>query len=922
MNQTIPHRILCGLIAVTLAACSGENPEALLASAKQYIAAKDHKAAQIQLKNALQVQPESAELRFMLGQVFLDLGDPTSAVVELEKARALNHPPAQLVPVLARAMLALGQRKKVIEEFSSATLGNATADADLQTTLAIAHASQGDSAKATAALDRALKFAPTHEPALLFHARLKAGAGDAAGAVQLVEKVVAANPSNDDALLLQGHLLLTTGADRTQALETYRKALAANDKNLAAHNAVLTLLLSRNDTDGAQAQLEALKKVAPGHPQTVYYEAQLALMRGDMEKAKTLGTQLLKAGADNVRVLQLMGTIELQQGSLVLAEEHLSRALQIAPQMAPVRRLLTQTYLQQRQGDKAYATIAPLAEQPDAPGDVLSMAAQAQLLRGDSAKAEALFERAVKVNPGDTRSRTALALTEIDKGHAEQGIDELEEIAAKDPGTVADIALVTTQVRRRDFDGALKAIDVLEKKQANKPLASALRARVHLARGDRAAARQQFERALAIDATYFAAVAGLAALDLEAKQPEAAIKRLEALLKAKPQDEQAMLALAGVKQRGGAPKNEVVALLNDTIKVHSGAPAPRLALIDYYMREKDHKGALEAAQQASAALPDNTRLLDALGRVQMAMGEHNQALATFNKLTQLQPKSPLGALRAADAHIAMKNNDAALQSLKRALAVEPKLLLAQRGVIAIELASKRPKDALATARQVQQQRPDEAIGHALEGDVEAVQRNWSAAAAAYRAGLTKRNGETLAPKLHAALVASGTKTTADQWAADWLKKNPKDVRFIAYLGDAALAQRDWAQAEARYQSVLKLQPDNVAALNNIAWSAMQQDKPGALALAQKANSLAPDQPALMDTLALALAKDKQIDKAIELQKKAVALQPQNNALRLTLAKLLLQSGDKVGARTELEALAKLGEGFRDRAEVDQLLKTF
>jgi putative PEP-CTERM system TPR-repeat lipoprotein len=915
--------LLAGLLAAgLLAACTGSDPDALLASAKQYIAAKDHKAAQIQLKNALQQRPESAETRFLLGKVFLELGDPNSALVELEKARALNHPAAETVPALARAMVATGQRKKLIEQFDTTALGDAAADAELKTQLAIAHASLGDSVKAKSALERALQLAPQHEPALLFQARLRAGTGDNEGANALIDRVLAKNPANDDALMLRGAMLQGAAATQPQALAAFRQAVEANPRNLAAHSGIFMLLLGQRDVQAAKAQLEEMKKVAPGHAQLVYHEAQVALYERDLDRAKALGEQLLKAGPNNVRALQLMGSIELQRGAYVLAEQHLARAIQLAPDMAGARRLLAQVYLQQREGDKAYLTIAPLAEQPGASGDVLSVAAQAQLMRGEKAKAEALFERAVKANPDDTRSRTALALTEIDKGNAEQGIDELEAIAAQDPGIGSDIALVVAHLRRREFDAALKAIDSIEKKQPGKPLASTLRARVGLVRGDRNAARTHFEKALAADATYFPAVAGLVALDLEAKQPDAAQRRVQTLLKAQPTHLQGLLAMAQLKTRAAAPKEEVLALINDAIKAHPGSPLPRLALIDHQARNQDLKSALATAQQASATMPESVPLLDALGRVQLAAGEHNQALATFNRMAALAPKSPDPALRAADAHLAMRNNDAALQSLRRALSIQPDSLVAQRGIIALELAAKRPKEALAVAREVQKQRANDAIGHALEGDIEALQRNWTAAAAAYRVGLKKRDGDRLAPKLHAVLLSGGSRAVADQWAGEWLKSRPNDIRFIAYLGDTALAQKDWARAEGHFRAVLRIQPDNVAALNNAAWSLLQQDKPGALELARKANELAPNQPALMDTLALALAKDKRLDQAVALQKQAVGLQPQNHGLRLSLAKLLLQSGDKAGAKTELETLAKAGEGFRGQAEVDQLLKTF
>ena len=77
----------------------------------------------------------------------------------------------------------------------------------------------------------------------------------------------------------------------------------------------------------------------------------------------------------------------------------------------------------------------------------------------------------------------------------------------------------------------------------------------------------------------------------------------------------------------------------------------------------------------------------------------------------------------------------------------------------------------------------------------------------------------------------------------------------------------------------------------------------------------------MDTLALAYAADNKVPKAIETQKLAIARAPNDPALKLTLAKLLIKSGDKAYARAELEDLAKLGDKFREQAEVATLLKS-
>ena len=56
------------------------------------------------------------------------------------------------------------------------------------------------------------------------------------------------------------------------------------------------------------------------------------------------------------------------------------------------------------------------------------------------------------------------------------------------------------------------------------------------------------------------------------------------------------------------------------------------------------------------------------------------------------------------------------------------------------------------------------------------------------------------------------------------------------------------------------------------------------------------------------------------QKQAVAAAPEAYQFRLQLAKLLIQSGDKVSARSELSTLAALGNKFSRQDEVAALVK--
>jgi predicted Zn-dependent protease len=178
----------------------------------------------------------------------------------------------------------------------------------------------------------------------------------------------------------------------------------------------------------------------------------------------------------------------------------------------------------------------------------------------------------------------------------------------------------------------------------------------------------------------------------------------------------------------------------------------------------------------------------------------------------------------------------------------------------------------------------------------------------------------LAVKLDSVLLASGAEADARNFEASWRKAHPDDAIFVFHVGDTALAKKDYPAAEAAYATVVKLAPGNAAGYNNLAWVTSLQGKPGALAYAQKANELAPNQAAFMDTMASVLAASGQVDKAIDLQKKVVAQVPTNNGFKLDLAKLYLKAGNKADARAQLDQLAALGKKFPGQAEVISLRK--
>ncbi len=910
--------LLALALSLGLAGC-GRNEARQLADVRELIASKDVKAATVGAKALIQAHPESAEARLLLGTILLDGGQPAMAAIELQRAQELGSPDVEVTPLLARAMLGAGQLSKLVAQFGNIRLQNAAADAALRTAIAQAQGGLGNMDAAQAAVAQVLQSMPEHEPALLLQARLKAAAGDRQGALALVDAILKRQPASAEAWVLQGDLNARGRDGLNAAMQAWGQALQHQPDNVRAHAALISAHLALRDVEAARLAFDAMHKALPQHPQTLLFEGQMAFLAGDLAKARSLFQVLLRSAPDNLMLLQSAGAVELRLNAPAMAERLLVKAVQLAPEVAPARRMLAQSYLSLGQPDRALTVLEPLldARQPDA--EALTLAAQARLLTGDAKAAETLFKRVAGLKPDDPGVRTALALAHLSRGQIDKTIAELQTVAASDKGISADMALISTQMRARNHEAALKAVTALERKQPDKPLAAYLRGQILQASKDPAAARQAFEVALSRQPTYLPAVNALAGLDLAEHHPEAAKARFDALVKADPQNSTARLGLAELARRSGADREAVAALLEDAVKASPTTVLPRLALIDHHLATFNAKAAMVAAQAGLARFPDDADLLFRLGRSQLVAGETQQALTSFGRVVALQPKSEQGHLALAEAQIAGKDLSAAARSVQRAMELAPRSLLSQRMAISVAMRQKRPDQAMKVARDLQAQRPDDAAGFAFEGEIELADRHWDAALTALRKAVSRKAPGQAAVQLHQTLLASGKAADADAFARSWTAAHADDTVFIFYLGDNALRRKDLAAAQQQYEAVLKVQPEQALALNNIAWLLLEQKKPGALAYAERAVKAAPDRPALLDTLAMVHAAEGRGDKAVALQKRALQLLPDDPMLRLNLARFLLQTGEKREAKAELDRLDLLGERFARQEEVQTML---
>lgn len=102
-------------IAALVAGCSKKTSEEHMDSAQAFIQAGDVNAAVIELKSAVQSNPQSPEVRFELGKVYLDIKDFDSAEKELRRAMDLGYSASEVIPLLSVAYQRTGAHNALAE---------------------------------------------------------------------------------------------------------------------------------------------------------------------------------------------------------------------------------------------------------------------------------------------------------------------------------------------------------------------------------------------------------------------------------------------------------------------------------------------------------------------------------------------------------------------------------------------------------------------------------------------------------------------------------------------------------------------------------------------------------------------------------------------------------------------------------------
>lgn len=294
-------------------------------------------------------------------------------------------------------------------------------------------------------------------------------------------------------------------------------------------DARVALGLALKGIDPARARYQLWRAVAlrPEHAGALYQLGALSLQEGDEAQATEMLERAARAGARNLHLHEVLAYLYTKADRFADAEQHLRRAMDIAPADPKFR--LRLAVLQERSGayPEAIQSLKDfIVTSPDF-AEAHLLLGHVYLLVGRPQDAEPPLRRAAALRPRDAAVRYQLGQALLQAGRPSEAVAELQEALSLSPDYVeARYALGQAYLRAGDAQKARQEMDAFR--------------RGHEGRERDASRRQVYF------STYRLGVDAEARGDL--KQAAAALKQAIAVF---PQDERAHLQLSQVYEKQG-----------------------------------------------------------------------------------------------------------------------------------------------------------------------------------------------------------------------------------------------------------------------------------------------------------------------------------------------------------------------------------
>jgi cellulose synthase operon protein C len=874
------------LVASLLLASAGcdmfsKSEQEYIQSAIKNIQNDNPSAASIELKKALKINPNNPESRILLGSQLLKLNNLDGASAQFEKAESLGYNKNNLNLPRAKIYLYQKKYKELIENTSIPEQLDKADKSEIAALIGEAYLYLNDTQHAKEYFTRARTFDPESIAACLAPVKLELAEKKLKQAKNSVIACTKQFPSSAECWYLKG-LIDKYNGQVAEAKQSFKRAIDIESGNYVSRVKLVSAveLAHIQIVQGSTVEAEKTLRIIASqyrHPVIPYVKAINRYQEKEYDNALKYLDQSLKLNEKYIPALSLMAIINQERGDIAQSKYYIDLVRRISGNTKNIETV--KRYLDYQ-----------ITSESDYASTTLESNQDKELVR--------IFQQQ----------------------DSNKAIEELEDVLDKDKGNLkANVLLAFSYLRAGKQQSAIDQIHTVVSQHEDSPLAHSAMGVIYVASGDLPAAENSFQKALKIDPAYKPALLNLARLKLKSNQIKQAQVYVDKVLSIDSQNQQAILLKVYILSQSG--KNEAsIKLLEEYAKNNPRARMAGLLVAQHYLNTGDLVNAEKQAQILVSQDKKNRVAAIILGRVKYRQGKLVEAGDIFNELQSNQTNDYVASYYLGK--IARQNGDikSAIAHLKKAVDNNRKFYLAMAELANIYTQAKNYPEAARIAQELISTNPEMPLGYILDGDNYVAQKKYKNASINYQKALIKKpeNGLIAIKIFNVDRKLYGDKK-AQNALKEWLTKHENAAARVV-LASSYQQSGNYNSALKNYKAVINIQPNNVVALNNIAWIYYTKGKMNlAVNYAKRAQSLAPQRPEINDTLGWILVADGKYKQALVYLDSASAQLPGNPSIQYHRAYTLYRLGNKTDAKKILQELVSGKLQFDERKEAQKLL---
>ena len=854
---------LCLSIALAVTACSEQvSVESHLENARSYLSQNKINESIIELKNAIRADTKNAEARFLLGQIYLNLGDGVAAVKELERAHSLKYVDSKVLPLLARAYILTDSDADVLalSEVAAKLEDEARSHFLAYKTLASLRSEQTEQAKESVTLAQSIAKESLYTMLALAYLQLSENNYDEVKT--LTSRILTINTQQVDAIMLQGQVSMVT-KDYQQAAESFKAFLTLQPRSGIVQLLLADALLKSGQDSEAEKYADAILAQVDSQPFAHYIKAMVAFNAKAFDKASEYAEMALSANFNQFNLKVVAGASAFYLKNWQQSHRHLTAVIKYLPKDHQARRMLAVAQLELGLVDEISATIGDFEGKEAGDAQFLSTLSYKLLELGATDEAKRLLaqnEIATTNNAGDNARQGILKLMMNDPS----GIQNLQDAVKLDPEFIeAELALAYAALQSGDIETARDIAVKWQAKYPEKPGGYNLMASIAIKEGNYPEAEAALKQSLVIAPDNIFALTEQLRVARQQKNAPLSKLRADYLIALEPTNNRVLRQYFGVYRNEMALAKLHTAYELDTTNVKKATLVAEAMVSLAQYKEAE---AILTSLVETPKLPKRYWQVVVLNfKKQQDIDKVQSALETWLKASpyHIEP-----VILLADLHANRGNNVRALTVVKRGLDYHKDNLVLQLVKMQLLLNSQQIGLAKTHYKILAVTDINNALKQGFLGRIDLLEEKFAEAVPKlvklYQVYPSSQNAVYLA----AAHIGNDEESKAVAVLEYHLTLEPNEDRIKTMLAGIYL-ESDTNKAITTYVEVIEKQPKNFLAHNNLAWLYLEQGKiKQALKHAEDAYALAPQIANIADTYGKVLLKSGDKRAALKYASKA------------------------------------------------------